>query len=348
VQIHQSDNVIIYLPLHLLFFYFIIALYLNQGGIPVKTYTSREKIPLKFHYFNIYFRLPISLLYLLSNMANAYLALKQYDEYGYLYSSYDKTFESLESFIIGANLFFLPILIANFVGFIKFKKYGYNFFYFHRSCLILYFILLGILLKSSGYYAVATGYAVGFALEGVYYYKRRLLFTDDDEESPNPKINDFSATDLSSYNRFENENVIVASDTTNTTLKKTNRIHAKLINHNISIKQQKRYCKFCGGLIDSKTKKCTSCGKQYFKFRKKMLIPLVALVIVVCSLLLGFYIKNIKTENDFYGRHVAIIYDNDNRYHKYGCPSVKDTSKFWIMGITAAEREGHNPCPYCH
>ena len=31
------------------------------------------------------------------------------------------------------------------------------------------------------------------------------------------------------------------------------------------MKDEKRYCKHCGGEIDPNTKICRTCGKQYFK-----------------------------------------------------------------------------------
>lgn len=56
-------------------------------------------------------------------------------------------------------------------------------------------------------------------------------------------------------------------------------------------KYKLKYCKHCGGLIDSETKKCTSCGKQYFhipklKFNKTVCITLILLTVI--SLTTGF------------------------------------------------------------
>lgn len=46
-----------------------------------------------------------------------------------------------------------------------------------------------------------------------------------------------------------------------------------------------RYCKLCGGLIDSDTKKCSSCGKQYFKIKiTKNIIVVSALSFVIAAL----------------------------------------------------------------
>lgn len=48
---------------------------------------------------------------------------------------------------------------------------------------------------------------------------------------------------------------------------------------------KQRYCKLCGQMIDSSTKKCTGCGKQYFKVKFK---PLAAVLVIL--VLLGGYI----------------------------------------------------------
>lgn len=50
-------------------------------------------------------------------------------------------------------------------------------------------------------------------------------------------------------------------------------------------KNKQRYCKLCGQPIDNTTKKCTGCGKQYFKARFK---PLYALLVIL--LLVGGYV----------------------------------------------------------
>lgn len=59
------------------------------------------------------------------------------------------------------------------------------------------------------------------------------------------------------------------------------------------VHKKQRYCKFCGGAIDSENKQCEKCGKQYFRFRvtKKALLAaaqcllalaLVAVIVFQC------------------------------------------------------------------
>lgn len=47
---------------------------------------------------------------------------------------------------------------------------------------------------------------------------------------------------------------------------------------------KQRYCKFCGGAIHPKTRKCQSCGKQYFRVPKCSGTVLLA---VICLVLVG-------------------------------------------------------------
>lgn len=127
-----------------------------------------------------------------------------------------------------------------------------------------------------------------------------------------------------------------------------------------------RYCKYCGGLIDAETKKCTSCGKQYFKFPKRIIGRLALGIIFAVLIGLNVYqyvtdkaiindlnetieIKNLtidnltnknKTlnaekavanrENNYYESHAAIVLKNGTKvYHIYGCKEI-DGSSEWI------------------
>lgn len=47
--------------------------------------------------------------------------------------------------------------------------------------------------------------------------------------------------------------------------------------------KKKRFCKFCGGLIDENSKKCSSCGKQFFRFSARI-VGMIALIIVFVAL----------------------------------------------------------------
>jgi RNA polymerase subunit RPABC4/transcription elongation factor Spt4 len=62
-----------------------------------------------------------------------------------------------------------------------------------------------------------------------------------------------------------------------------------------SLKEQ--HCKKCGGLIDNETKRCISCGKQYFKFRPLVLAIILLAVFFVASAGLNVYQYYIAQEN---------------------------------------------------
>lgn len=74
-----------------------------------------------------------------------------------------------------------------------------------------------------------------------------------------------------------------------------------------------QYCKKCGNLIDSKTKKCTVCGKQYFKgLRIKTLLYLFLIILFVVAII----ILSVKLNNaNLYKERYNDIYDEYNFYH---------------------------------
>lgn len=145
------------------------------------------------------------------------------------------------------------------------------------------------------------------------------------------------------------------------------------------------YCKHCGGLVDPETKKCTKCGKQYFKFPTLAVVRgLVAALIIAMGVgLVYLYNQNqalaqeldmktkeasrneslykgaesnanswknkylsIYDEYQFYHDYAVIVQDGVTNYHSYGCPRI-DYSYFWIYNIDAAEGLDYDPCPKC-
>lgn len=61
--------------------------------------------------------------------------------------------------------------------------------------------------------------------------------------------------------------------------------------------KKKKYCKYCGGLIDPETKKCFSCEKQFFRFPKKTvsIIALIIAFVVLAGLNVYQYVCNDST-----------------------------------------------------
>ncbi len=142
--------------------------------------------------------------------------------------------------------------------------------------------------------------------------------------------------------------------------------------------KKKRYCKMCGGLIDSGTKKCTSCGKQYFKFPKMtkgIIIPAsICLVLIASNIVLSVYLVNfnstistqrelLRDRNDritsleksvkiyremaeFMDDYVVFVVENNDKYHKYSCEDFKGS--FRAYNITAAKNQGYRPCSKCN
>lgn len=55
-----------------------------------------------------------------------------------------------------------------------------------------------------------------------------------------------------------------------------------------SVPSKVRYCKLCGSIIDSTTKKCTGCGKQYFSpaFARRLAAAVLSIALIVSTGLL--------------------------------------------------------------
>ena len=144
-----------------------------------------------------------------------------------------------------------------------------------------------------------------------------------------------------------------------------------------------KYCSQCGSQIDPVTKKCTGCGKQYFRGVKfnKCSIAVIALTLVIAtlSILCVSQYKNIQELNkensdletqvknkqstidslqsqvwdneelvDFVDDYVVFVEDDGtNYYHKYECYRFKG-DYFWAFNLNAARDKGYKACPYCH
>ena len=68
-----------------------------------------------------------------------------------------------------------------------------------------------------------------------------------------------------------------------------------------SSRKHKKYCSYCGNLIDNDTKKCVWCGRQYFNgVRLKKLSMIVLSIFLVISLIGAFmlYRMNLDAQNE--------------------------------------------------
>lgn len=137
-----------------------------------------------------------------------------------------------------------------------------------------------------------------------------------------------------------------------------------------------KYCSQCGSQIDPVTKKCTGCGKQYFKgikITKFTYITTIVAVFLIISVVFNIFqnIKNqelnteidnliesvddlendiwqYKTNANFVDEYVVFVEDDGtNLYHKIDCYRFKRES-FWIYNVPTAENYDYSPCPLCH
>jgi len=145
---------------------------------------------------------------------------------------------------------------------------------------------------------------------------------------------------------------------------------------------KKRFCRKCGHIIDDKSKKCTGCGKKYFKifrFNKFLITVIILSIFLLASVIINIYqyseidylserkenlqsqlnrledkVSDLESENwkdtralNFYKEYASLVNENSKKYHTYGCDDF-DISSFWIYNINAAEQKGYYACPKCH
>lgn len=99
--------------------------------------------------------------------------------------------------------------------------------------------------------------------------------TEKSELTPNTTFDFLPAKDKEVSNHAVNPTVFVSA------LEKNDDTISVLANKQKTSKKVKD-CKYCGGVIDSDTKKCSLCGRQYF--RLKITTPLIILAIIAVVL----------------------------------------------------------------
>lgn len=185
---------------------------------------------------------------------------------------------------------------------------------------------------------------------------------------------------------IEDHKIVVTNETTNAQ-EETREEPIVAVESTAPKKQEKikpdKYCSRCGNKIDHITKKCTGCGKQYFRGFKfnKFSITVIALVVLLL-ISFGFNVLQILDRNDvasqrdkwidkadtlqkrvstlssqalenrqiadFVDKYVVFIEDDgSNVYHKFECYRFK-REQFYVLNIEWAEVDGYTPCDRCH
>lgn len=136
-----------------------------------------------------------------------------------------------------------------------------------------------------------------------------------------------------------------------------------------------KFCKYCGGTIDE-NKKCTGCGKQYFRLPRinvhYAIIAFLILVIVAllyeCAILNTrnaqlangdiWFIKDQQTykeQCDWYqnvldNMGIAFVFDDGYYWHRPNCEKVAEHPNLQLYSGTIEEfkDEGYEECPLCY
>lgn len=127
------------------------------------------------------------------------------------------------------------------------------------------------------------------------YLTKSILFTKKAlADYPIECKNQTSATpDQPHINKTSTTNTSLPTGTEKTTTDLPNETTKNELNASLSKTNTKqRFCKHCGSIIDADTKKCTSCGKQYFhlpKPHKHTVIIIIAAILIVSLAGLNIY-----------------------------------------------------------
>lgn len=82
-----------------------------------------------------------------------------------------------------------------------------------------------------------------------------------------------------------------------------------------------RYCSHCGKIIDHNTKKCTGCGKQYFRgIPWKLLVKVALILMLITSCVFNYYfyneIKSLESENEVLEKQVDVLTNDKIRLER--------------------------------
>lgn len=138
------------------------------------------------------------------------------------------------------------------------------------------------------------------------YFKRRLITTKmiTNETEPSYRIADDDLYKSKEYgNHIYAKDIMLQTDGDNTSHIPIQPEKPVETQYQTTTEQptagKVKFCSRCGGKIDNKTKKCTGCGKQYFKgFKAKNVLSLVLILLLILSALFNVYLYTRMLELD--------------------------------------------------
>lgn len=338
----------------------------------MKKYIDRDTTPLKFHNFLKNVSFPLGLVYY------SIMIIYNLVVYG---------IESIATLLIIDYACMVAAIVLIIIALHGLSKWKYSAW----KCTVGLFIMT--LTYNVLYLAILTvfnlsgdGETIMEALQSliispfilVYYFKRKALFTEGKENS-------IKGTHILGEDIARNMDLPISKNETPEVASPVVVEQKEIVcvlDEKIKEKKLKvRFCKFCGGQIDTQTKKCSGCGKQYFKgikFNRFLTTVLILSLLIISSIILNivqivkinelnadieYYTqksseqqtriatleKNIKERNndlDFYLKYAVIVNDNSKKYHAHGCNDLEDSS-FRIYNISQAKNLGYSACSKC-
>lgn len=112
----------------------------------------------------------------------------------------------------------------------------------------------------------------------------------------------------------------------------------------INTTNKHRYCRLCGSLIDPVNKKCSGCGKQYFRIRRLLKYVLFIGVIILCIILTFTIQENILLQQELIEKDTLILQlteENNALISKVNDNLEENVSKQYDRGYAAGKNIGY-------
>lgn len=242
--------------------------------------------------------------------------------------------EYLFSFLLINTIGYLSLLVGSVKAFYAIKtedETKYSKVHFTKNMGYISIVSLGIChLCITLLYIVYSGYFF-ISLSGLIIpilftisaslYEKNVLKSQNQETTEKVSENETTKEDIKIENNEDLRSTKMPEINTKDDSLKTDDIKSK------TKTKKDKYCKFCGGLIGSNTKKCTKCGKQYFKLKFNRYTSLVIILAVAIIALIASNIYQSYTINSMNAKISSI---ND---------TLKDTQELFNNKMSNIEDE---------
>lgn len=107
------------------------------------------------------------------------------------------------------------------------------------------------------------------------------------------------------------------------------------------MKKTAKFCKYCGNEIDSATKKCSGCGKQYFKLAKNTFFIISTVILAIAVIVMSCVIYTNNKTIALYQDRIGQWQEANEKLTEY-CHVYKQREKMKQDKIDSLTNEGYD------